>query len=208
VLAAAVALAPLAVATPAPAGGMVVQFPLVTSGLIFFVTSGFTDQPVLLFGRPTAFPVIIQPILIVRQHAFIAPTAVVVLSPAVPVGAPMVPVAPMTAPGVYAAPDAAAAARESVDNIARAPELYNAHLLGAAGTVSGLEPFVDEWGHPYLMFRLTDTWRSILVLVGGQAPNLRNGLRVQVTGVFYSEVPLPGGRRAGVLQALAVTESP
>src|SRR5579863_8451048 len=63
----------LAAASPAPAGGMVLQFPLITNGLIFFVTSGFSDHPIMLFGRPTTFPLIIQPILLVRKKVFAAP---------------------------------------------------------------------------------------------------------------------------------------
>jgi hypothetical protein len=204
----------LAVASPASAGGTVLQFPLFTNGLIFFVTSGFSDHPIMLFGRPTAFPLIIQPILLVRQKVFAAPTAVVFLSPLVPLGAPILPSVPMTAPAVdsadysVAAADTPTAATETVDNIARAPELYDRRLLKVTGTVSGLEAFVDGWGHPYLMFRLVDGYRPIIVLVGGQAANLRSGLRVQVSGVFFSEIASSGGRLTGVLQALAVTGPP
>jgi hypothetical protein len=203
----------LAAASPAPAGGMVLQFPLITDGLIFFVTSGFSDHPIMLFGRPTAFPLIIQPILLVRRKVFAAPTAIVFLSPSVPYGAPILPSVPMTAPAVNSADYSAAAdmppaAPETVDNIARAPELYNERLLNVTGTVAGLEEFVDGWGHPYLMFRLVDGYRSIIVFVGGQAANLQNGLRVQVSGVFYSEVASSGGQLSGVLQALAVTGPP
>ena len=203
----------LAAALPAPAGGMVLQFPLFTDGLIFFVTSGFSDHSIMLFGRPTAFPLIIQPILLVRRKVFAAPTAVVFLSPSVPYGAPMLPSVPMTAPAMGSADYSAAAnlppaAAETVDNIARAPELYNQRLLNVTGTVAGLQEFVDGWGHPYLMFRLVDGYRSIIVLVGGQAANLQSGLRVQVSGVFFSEIASSGGRLTGVLQALAVTGPP
>lgn len=200
----------LAAASPARAGGTVLQFSLFTNGLIFFVTSGFSDHPIMLFGRPTAFPVIIQPILLVRQNVLVAPTAVVFLSPMVPFGAPIVPSMPMTAPAVdsAAAANIPAAAVETVDNIARAPELYNARLVSVTGVISSLGAFVDAWGHQYLMFRLVDGYRSIIVLVGGQAANLRTGLRVQVTGVFYSEVVSSEGRATGVLQTLAITGPP
>jgi hypothetical protein len=200
----------LAAASPAPAGGTVLQFPLFINGLIFFVTSGFSDHPIMLFGRPTAFPVIIQPILLVRQNVFVAPTAIVFLSPMVPFGAPIVPSVPMTAPTVdsAAAANMPPAAVETVDNIARAPELYDERLVSVTGVISGLGTFVDNWGHLYQMFQLVDGYRSIIVLIGGQAANLRSGLRVQVTGVFFSEVASSGGRMTGVLQALAVTGPP
>lgn len=204
----------LAAAVPAKAGGTaaatVMQFPVLTSDLIFFVTSGFSDHPIMLFGRPTAFPLIIQPIVVVRQRVVVAPTAVVFLSPAVPVGAPILPSVRMTAPSVYsaAAANAPQAAVESVDNLARAPELYDERLVSVTGAISGLDTFVDDSGHQYLKFRLSNGWRSVIVLVGGQAPDLRNGLRVQVTGVFYSEVLSANGRPEGVLQALAVTGAP
>src|SRR5215472_6860203 len=96
----------MAVALPAQAGTTVMQFPLFAGDLIFFVTSGFSDRPILLFGRPTAFPLIIQPIVLVRQKVFVAPTAVVFLSPAVPIGAPILPPVRMTAPSVYSPSDA------------------------------------------------------------------------------------------------------
>lgn len=200
----------MAVAIPAHAGGTVVQFPLFATDLIFFVTSGFSDHPIMLFGRPTAFPLIIQPIVIVRQKVVVAPTAVVFVSPAVLAGTPILPSLRMTAPSVYSASaaNAPSAAVESVDNLARAPELYNERLVSVTGAISGLDAFVDDSGHQYLKFRLTDGWRSVIVLVGGQAPDLRDGLRVQVTGVFYSEVLTSNGRPAGVLQALAVTGAP
>jgi len=203
----------LAAASPAPAGGMVLQFPLITNGLIFFVTSGFSDHPIMLFGRPTSFPLIIQPILLVRKKVFAAPTAIVFLSPSVPYGAPILPSVPMTAPAVdstdySAVADMPPAAAETVDNIARAPELYDERLVSVTGVISGLGTFVDNWGHLYLMFRLVDGYRSIIVLVGGQAANLRTGLRVQVTGVFYSEVVSSEGRATGVLQTLAITGPP
>ena len=56
------------------------------------------------------------------------------------------------------------------------------------------------------MFRLVDGCRSITTLVGGQAANLRTGLRVHGTGVFYSEAVAEG--QFEVLQALAITGPP
>jgi hypothetical protein len=130
----------LAAASPARADGTVLQFPLFTNGLIFFVTSGFSDHPIMLFGRPTAFPVIIQPILLVRQRVLVAPTAVVFLSPMVPFGAPIVPSMPMTAPAVdsAAAANIPAATVETVDNIARAPELYDERLVSVTSIIGAI----------------------------------------------------------------------
>lgn len=199
-----------AAAVPAPAGQTVVQFPVMVTDLIFFVSSGFSAQPIILFGRPTVFPVILQPVLISRRRAAIVPVAVIVLSPAVPFGASILPSVPMSAPPLYApaASSLPAASAETVANIARAPELYNQRLLSTTGTVSGIGQFVDDWGHAYLMFRLTDGYRAILVVVGGQAPALRGGLPVQVTGIFYSEAATSRGRTEGVLEALTVTGVP
>lgn len=199
-----------AAALPAPAGQTVVQFPVMAPDLIFFVSSGFSAQPIILFGRPTAFPVILQPVLITRRRAAIVPVALVVLSPEVPFGASILPSVPMSAPPLNAAPSSSlpAASAETVANIARAPELYNQRLLSTTGTASGVGQFVDDRGHPYLMFRLTDGYRAILVVVGGQAPALRGGLPVQVTGIFYSEAATSRGRTEGVLEALAVTGVP
>lgn len=199
-----------AAAVPAPAGQTVVQFPVIATDLIFFVSSGFSAQPIILFGRPTAFPVIMQPVLISRRRAAIVPVAVVVLSPDVPFGASILPSVPMSAPPLNAPPISSlpAASADTVGNISRAPELYNERLLSTTGTVSGIGQFVDDWGHPYLLFRLTDGYRAILVLVGGQAPALRSGLPVQVTGIFYSEAATSQGRAEGVLEALTVTGVP
>lgn len=200
-----------AAALPAPAGQTVVQFPVIATDLIFFVSSGFSDRPIILFGRPTAFPVILQPVLITRRRVAIVPVALIVLSPDVPFGASILPSVPMSAPPLNAPPSASlpAASAETVANISRAPELYNGRLLSTTGTVSGIGQFVDDWGHLYLMFRLTDGYRAILVVVGGQAPALRSGLTVQVTGIFYSEAATStGGRTEGVLEALTVTGVP
>ncbi|HEV2358217.1 MAG TPA: hypothetical protein VGZ23_11495 [bacterium] len=197
--------------SPAPAGAAVVQVQLFTSAVIFFVTSGLSAQPIFLFGRPTLFPVIIQPVIVVRPAVFIAPRAVVVLSPAVPFIAPLLPSIPISAPIVDVADPPAnmpPPAVESVGNVARAPELYNRRVLSVTGTISRLEEFVDERGHPYMLFQFTNDWRSISVLVGGQASKLRNGLRVQATGVFYGAGVVPDGWPSGVLQALAVTGVP
>ncbi|HKX17001.1 MAG TPA: hypothetical protein VJT33_03195 [bacterium] len=199
-----------AAALPAPAAQTVVQFPVVAPDLIFFVASGFSAQPIILFGRPTVFPVILQPVLIRRRRAAIVPVALVVLSAEVPFGVSILPSVPMSAPPLYAPPTSSlpAASADTVGNIARAPELYNERLLSTTGTVSALGQFVDDWGHPYLMFRLTDGYRAILVLVGGQAPALRGGEPVQVTGLFYSEAATSRGRSEGILEALTVTGVP
>lgn len=197
--------------SPAPAGGTVVQIPLLTSGVIFFVVSGFSAQPIFLFGRPTLFPVIIQPVVIVRPAVFVAPTAVVVLSPTVPLGVPLFPSMPLSAPAVDVADppvNMPPAAVESVGDVARAPELFDRRVLSVTGTISRLEGFVDGQGHPYMFFQFTNDWRSISVLVGGQASTLKNGLRVQATGVFYGAGSVPDGWPSGVLQALAVTGVP
>jgi len=201
----------LAGASPAPAGGTIMQFPLFTSGVIFFITSGFSAQPIIFLGRSTIFGVIIQPVIVVRPAVFIASTAIVVLSPVVPFGTSILPLTPMSAPQVDVAAGLTAytpASVESVGNIARAPELFNQHVLSVTGTISQLESFVDGSGHPFMFFRFTSDWRSISVLVGGQAAGLRNGLTVQVTGVFYSTRVVPDGWPSGVLQALAVTGLP
>jgi hypothetical protein len=107
-----------------------------------------------------------------------------------------------------AAPEPAAVpSAETVDNIARAPELYDGRLLSVTGTISDLGTIVDDWGQQYLVFRLMDGYRSIVVLVGGQAADLRTGLRVQVTGVFYGEAVASGARLIGVLRAFEITGS-
>jgi hypothetical protein len=106
-----------------------------------------------------------------------------------------------------------AAATETVDNIARAPELYDEHVVSVTGAISDVGTFVDDAGQQFLLFRLADGYRSIIVLVGAQAADLRPGRRVQVTGVFHSGVFLsaviasPDGQ-PGVLQALAIADPP
>jgi hypothetical protein len=76
--------------------------------------------------------------------------------------------------GAFAAtpdpPTAAVPAPETVDNIARAPELYDGRLLSVTGTISALGTIVDDWGHQYLMFRLVDGCRSITALVEDRQP--------------------------------------
>ncbi len=201
----------LAAASPAPAGGAMIQFPIFTSGVIFFVTSGFSTQRLFFLSRPTIFPLIIQPVIVVRPRVFIAPTAVVVLSPIVPIARPILPAVPMWAPSfdstVAPAVDMTPAV-ESVDNLARAPELFDRHVLSVTGTVSQLESFVDTNGYPFRLFRFTHDWHAISILVGGQASGLRNGLEVQATGVFYPAGGVPDGWPSAVIDALAVTGLP
>jgi hypothetical protein len=101
-----------------------------------------------------------------------------------------------------------AAAAETVDNITRAPELYDERLVSVTGAVSDVGTFVDLAGRQFLLFRLVDGYRSINVLIEGQAADLRPGLRVQVTGVFHSAVIAAPDGQPGVLQALAIADPP
>ena len=200
----------LAGTTPGWAGVAVVQFPVFSNAVIFFVTSGFTGLPIGGLGLSPFSQVIIQPVIVVRPRVFVAPTRVVVLSPAVPTSLSIFPLVPMIAPPIEPTFDPGLTtppATSTVDGIVRAPELFDHHVVAVDGRVSHVEPFMDGRGQPYMFLRLQGDLRSVSVLVGGHA-DLREGLSVRVTGVFYGSAVAPEGWPPMVIQALAVTGAP
>lgn len=200
----------LAGTTPGWAGFAVVQVPVFSSAVIFFVTSGFAIVPIGGLGFSPLSRVVIQPVIVVRPRVFVAPTRIVLLSPAVPTSLSILPLVPMVAPSVEPTFDPRLATPPdvvTVDDIVRAPELFQRHLLAVDGRASHMEPFIDGRGQPYMFFLLQGDLRSVSVLVGGQA-DLRDGVPVRVTGVFYRSGFAPAGWPSTVIQALAVTGAP
>jgi hypothetical protein len=200
----------LAGTAPGWAGVAVVRFPVFSSAVIFFVTSGFTTLPIGGLGSSLFSHVVIQPIIVVRPRVFVAPTRVVLLSPAVPTSLAILPPVPMDAPSIEPTFDPRLTAPPdtvTVDSVARAPELFEHRLVTVGGKVSHVGSFIDGSGQPYMFFLLQGDLRSVSVLVGGHA-DLHDGLSVRVTGVFYRSAVAPEGWPSGVIQALAVTGAP
>ena len=203
----------------------VVQMPVMATGPVIFVTSGFCSSPLFVRGFGTLSPVIIQPVIIRRVGAerivaqpfvvgspavVVVPRRVVILSPFVLVGAPiqflvpsMVPVAPTIVDPSSTLPPIEL---QTLTNVARAPELFDHHLVGITGNVSSLQTFSDGQGQEGTLLQLKEDWYSITVLAQGHV-DARVGIPVHVTGAFFASGSVLDAATHNMLVALVVTGS-
>jgi len=214
-----IGLAVLTVTSPGSAGMALVQVPVIATGPVIFVTSGFCSGPLIVRGFGMLSPVIIQPVIIRPVGAervvastvgLVPPRRVVILSPLVPVGAPipflvpsMVPVAPM---GVDSSPTLPPIELQTVTNVARAPELFDHHLVAVTGNVSSLHTFSDAQGQEGTLMQLKEDWYSITILAQGHV-DARRGVLVHVTGAFFASGSVLAAPTHNMLVALVVTGS-
>ncbi len=138
--------------------------------------------------------VVAVPRIVVAPPVFVAPP--VLVTPPVPV-LPPISVVPLSVPP-----------RETVRDLVQAPVKFNRQVVTVTGTIAAYQELFDAHGAPYTEFQLEERGASIPVIAWGHL-GLLAGLRVSVTGTFYTLAPFvlqPGSALHNVLEVQLIRQ--
>jgi hypothetical protein len=138
--------------------------------------------------------VVAVPPVVVAPPVFVAPPMLV--TPLVPVLPPMS-VVPLSVPS-----------RETVRDLVQGPVKFDRQIVTVTGTIAAYQELFDAHGASYTEFQLEERGASIPVIAWGHL-GLLAGLRVSVTGTFYTLAPFilqPGSTLHNVLEVQLIRQ--